>query len=530
MRTFLYFVLILFGFRYCSFGPYDPDLGWHLLGGAWMVNNGYLPRQDFINSFNPEWHDYHWLGQLLFYKIYNLGGYALLRLSFGLFVGYLFKVLLDLAALRTKRVMLSSFIITVVAALLIDQVASIRPQMISLLIIALTLRRLNQRATKWEPWYLFSLAVFLVNVHVYWVFVPFLWFLFRAAPRFYRKRSASAAYAWGGLALLSSAGFVSPYGLFVPRLELPYALMNYALIWEYMDIPDVLHRTIGEFKSAFAFKGLNFWILIVSLMLISRFINWRRFLADFGNGAAAIISFYLTIDSVKYTAIFAVLGIPFFVRQICAPIGRAILQSNLSLLTGTAGILPANEGAANSSAGKMPTVPVSPFAPLLNAIQILPAAGLLLFSIYVSISEFPLKESERIKNEDDLNIMYPIKACQGLASLQLKPKDPLTHVRLLTHFDYGGWCRWAIYQSHPELDYRVTTDNRTQTVPQEHYERGFDLYNMKRQWLETLKVWAPDAAIVSKSYPLAQFMALAPAFWQKSYEDGTYAVFIPVGK
>ncbi|MCB0318971.1 MAG: hypothetical protein KDD56_09455, partial [Bdellovibrionales bacterium] len=71
VQLILIIIATLSGLCFWSRPPYDPDLGWHLNGGAWILNNlsqgnnlnQALPSFDFINSFNPIWHDYHWLGQ-----------------------------------------------------------------------------------------------------------------------------------------------------------------------------------------------------------------------------------------------------------------------------------------------------------------------------------------------------------------------------------------------------------------------------------------------------------------------------------
>jgi hypothetical protein len=74
----------------------------------------------------------------------------------------------------------------------------------------------------------------------------------------------------------------------------------------------------------------------------------------------------------------------------------------------------------------------------------------------------------------------------------------------------------------------VTTDNRTQGFPGEHFERSFNLFGAKRDWLATLVEWRPDAAVVQKAYPLAQFMGLSPDRWRKIVEDREFVVFVPL--
>ena len=228
----LYCTAVLYGLTLWYHPAHDPDLGWHLAGGAWITDHHAIPLHDFINSFNQLWHDYHWLAQILIYKIYQVGGLEALRLALGVLMAYLCTLLLDIIWLSSPRrqpttVILAGFF---GAITLITHVTSVRPQMLSLCLVALAVRRLIQPATRWELPYLFALTVLLVNIHVYWAFIPFLWLLYRCVPRFTGGETFSAAYAWGGVALLALCGLVSPYGAIPYSFTPPFVCMNYALL------------------------------------------------------------------------------------------------------------------------------------------------------------------------------------------------------------------------------------------------------------------------------------------------------------
>jgi hypothetical protein len=76
-----------------------------------------------------------------------------------------------------------------------------------------------------------------------------------------------------------------------------------------------------------------------------------------------------------------------------------------------------------------------------------------------------------------------------------------------------------MYEAAPTLDIRVTTDNRTQGVPDEHCLDSFQLHNVKGSWLQTLDAWRPDAVVVALSFPLAQFLAFDKVRWELVHED-----------
>ena len=147
MRALVLLTITLLGLCFFDRPVHDPDLGWHLAGGYWISHKGALPQFDFINTFNPNWHDYHWLGQLLMYKLYAIGGYDLLYTFFGLVSVALLFVLSKIISLTTK-ISFSDLrlpLILVPSAYLLFDIASVRPQMIAITIIAAALLLLLYR-------------------------------------------------------------------------------------------------------------------------------------------------------------------------------------------------------------------------------------------------------------------------------------------------------------------------------------------------------------------------------------------------
>ena len=84
-----------------------------------------------------------------------------------------------------------------------------------------------------------------------------------------------------------------------------------------------------------------------------------------------------------------------------------------------------------------------------------------------------------------------------------------------------------MYLRDPRFDVRVTTDNRTQGVPEYHYVKSYDLFGLRNEWAQTLEFWNPEAAIVDKTYPLATYMALAKGRWKMVAQDNNFALFVP---
>ena len=473
-----YLFAIVLGLSFWGKGVSDPDLGWHLLGGAWIVTHGTLPSHDFINSFNSEWHDYHWLSQILLYVLYGAGGYDGLRIFFGLTVAYLFKVLLDILyiSIGRRKSVLFVEVFFVAAVLLMAHVTSVRPQVLAVLFVAVAVRRLLQAPRAYEVPLLVLLSILLTNIHVYWVFIPLSWGLFRSLPALLRSKGTLSG-SLGVLALLCASGLVSPYGV-----------QNYFLVWEYLSMPEQLLNSISEFKNSLAGGVYVSSILLLYLAILARVWNLRRALAKPGHAAGALIAFLLAVRSIKFITIFVLLGFPYVIRNA----GVAIRKYAPSMFHRDAAV-----------------------AKLVIWI-------VTLLSIWLSITRFPWISP----TGDELSSRYPIDGCKVLAHASQLSAERHGHIRVLTHFNHGGWCRWALYLESPNADFRVTTDGRTQHLPVEHFEKGFELYRLKQGWENTLAQWAPDVAVVPKDTALAQGLELL-GNWKIFYEDKHFKIFVP---
>jgi hypothetical protein len=64
----------------------DPDFGWHLRAGEWILSHHAVPRTDPFSSFGAgkPWCDYSWLFDIFFvllYRLFGLAGFALLEVA-----------------------------------------------------------------------------------------------------------------------------------------------------------------------------------------------------------------------------------------------------------------------------------------------------------------------------------------------------------------------------------------------------------------------------------------------------------------
>lgn len=493
LRVGLYLAALLCASSLWYYPTLDPDLGWHLLGGGWMNRYGGVPSEDFINAFNTSWHDYHWLYQKLIYRIYSLAGFDGLRLMLGIAMAFVAVLVVDLIIELTGGE--KHFDIAILAFLGVFSsfyhIVALRPQVFSLMFMLIALRRLMMQPVEYELPMLFFLCLLNVNMHVYWILIPCLWGIYRCLPRLLGKRAISAGYAWGGLIFLLSAGFLTPYAVGIGGVQESFLFVNFALLYDYLSMPAELAGRIGELRGGLCSAPIGVMLLLAALAVIVRAVDFKTDGVIAPHLVAALLGTYLLIKSVKFSSLFGALALPAIV-VLAIRLKREALQ-HLHLHSRLQGAV----------------------APALIIMTIC-------YGLYYSIRYFPPFQAEA--NVAYMRTFLPLDACSQIT--QLGVKESKQQVRVLTHFDHGGWCRWAMHEASPQSDIRVTADGRTQWVPPEHYMNTYALFELQPGWQKTLDGWKPDVVLVSKAFALAQMLPYLSDGWRKVYEDPGFELFL----
>ena len=141
----LFFILLFLGLFLMTLRPIaDPDFWWHLRTGQLIAQTQAIPLTDpfsFTNTGKP-WIAHEWLSELLFYGLYNLGGYGLLIFSFSILVTAAF-LLTYLSCPRESRPYVAGFSL-MLGAIATAPTWGVRPQMISLFFTSLFLYLLDR--------------------------------------------------------------------------------------------------------------------------------------------------------------------------------------------------------------------------------------------------------------------------------------------------------------------------------------------------------------------------------------------------
>lgn len=148
-----FLLLILFACR----KDVDYDLGFHLRAGQWILQNHAFPSKDtFTYTVNQnDYIDLHWLYQVGIYLLFGLTGYAGLSVMNILLILTVFS----LTVWRMRRTGCPDwalFFLVLPSVLCLEIRFIIRPEMVSWVLLAVTLLVLDSRWTKRANFLFFS--------------------------------------------------------------------------------------------------------------------------------------------------------------------------------------------------------------------------------------------------------------------------------------------------------------------------------------------------------------------------------------
>ncbi len=263
----------------------DLDLGWHLAGGLWILEQLQVPGRDFLASPGTTWIAYSWLAEVFFAAAYRIGGFETLQIIQFLLI-WLSVSLAYLASISnaaTLRQRYFAALITLAAVPLFAPFWHLRPQLLSVLFFGLLL--LWSRCGRLSFPRVLLVTLVWVNCHVFWPLA--------AATYLYGSRAALLRRFVGAMVLLA-AGLLSPYGI-----------QNIGVVAEYTFNHSAGYRLIKEFRPMSTELGFLFWYFValgaIAAYLCLRKSDWKWFLPAFVFFAAALFQR-------KYLPFFALSG------------------------------------------------------------------------------------------------------------------------------------------------------------------------------------------------------------------------------
>ena len=252
----------------------DPDLGWHLRTGEWIVQHHALPHVDVFSRFGAgrPWQAYSWLFELLLLKLYlwfHLDGVMIyMAVMLTAIAAAVYRMVSRLQPDFTKCAIITTAVMTGISRLYTP-----RPWLFTILFFVLEIDILMQarrtgasRRLLWLP----PLFAVWANIHIQ--FIDGLLVLGVAAcepllARWWTSRISrlSARSLWLTLGACVAAACINPYGAGIYKIA--YALASQ---------PGVLN-TVSEMRSLPFRSMTDFLLLFLALAAVGVMFRFRRF-------------------------------------------------------------------------------------------------------------------------------------------------------------------------------------------------------------------------------------------------------------
>lgn len=258
------------------------DLGRHLENGRLVFSQPDVLFKNFYSYTEPD-HDFinhHWLGGVIFYVVYLVGGFNLLSI---------FNILLALAVflsffkLAYKRAgFYLPAILSLPVILLFSERVEIRPEIFSYLFLALTwiILETGKLSTRRKLFILVPLFILWANIHIYF-FLGLALIAFKLAEKFLSQVFDGSNYDWK--VRLKNAWFKIKKDFFKFLLLVSVCLIT-PNHWRGLFYPFNILQSYGyqvaENKSIFFLQNLmlnynfNIFKLLLVLLLVGLAANW----------------------------------------------------------------------------------------------------------------------------------------------------------------------------------------------------------------------------------------------------------------
>lgn len=292
---------VLYAGLYCLFlvkayTCLDPDFGWHIMSGAYIVTHG-VPRHDLYSYTATQfpWINHEWFTDVINYGIFHfLGGYTVLAIVYA----FLWTFALWIVGHQTRH----RFIV-LLAGLAILPFSGVRTITWTALFFAVLIRVMASANRRWSHSWLPPLIILVwANMHGSFVLgVGYVWWYF-----LWNHQNRRRAIITTVLATLAS-------------LANPYGIGLYVEVFRTMSDP-TLHSRINEWRSFNLSIGAG---LIVGLWfgfsLMRRIPVWKR-IVNF-----ELILLIMALSSERHTVPLMIYSIPGIATMMSkAPVTRSI--------------------------------------------------------------------------------------------------------------------------------------------------------------------------------------------------------------
>jgi hypothetical protein len=481
-------VIVLFVglFAMAARTPVDTDMWWHLGAGRAIVTTGHIP---FVDEFSftargTPWVDVQWLAQVGMYLARQLGGDALLALLVAALVVVTFTFVYPQ---MTGAPFLRAFII-VLAATASSVIWSPRPQMLSLVLLAVT--SYIAHLFKWRRvnrlWVLIPVFVLWGNVHGGYALGLMLIACVIAGEALNRVMGRGAlpeVLTWREIGVLAGVGALSGLALLVN----PYGFGTWALPFRTVSIK-TLQGFIQEWASP-DFHNLYeqpvLWLLFALLAVTG--LARRRW--DWTDLVLVVVFGYSAFLARRNIAPFAVVIAPVLARRAQLVVESASAQIKL----------PASARQELNPA----------LTAVLNWLIVALVVAAALIKCAVALSPQMIDKGQRQA--------APVQAVEWLKTASPRPPGPM-----FNSYNWGGYLIWAL------PDEPVFADGRTD-VYGEFLLDYVKVMFVRPGWQAVLDRYGIRLALTERDSFLSAVLEMQPQ-WRQVYADDQAVIWAREGQ
>jgi hypothetical protein len=483
-------ILLLMIFLAASRSSVDSDLWWHLQSGRVMTETGHPLLTDTF-SYTREgqtWVNHSWLGEVVLYGLYQLGGWTALSAWMGL-MAVLVAVFLWLQTSGPAYVK-AGFILF--ASVVCAPLWTPRPQFFSLVFLAFLAWLVNRWLTKggWTIWIVLPLFILWSNLHG--GFVMGILYLIACAAGLALdavlcegiERRLSARNA-GILLAMASGGYlaaaVNPNGY---RMWLiPFQTVSVG----------ILRQFIQEWSSP-DFHSIESWPFALFIVLMIFCLSRQKGRTPFKQILPSILFILMGLYARRNMAAAAIVGILVMMEA----------WNSMPVNDFFAQLVPVSWFDGINNYRKSQKQLTEPQKKWLNLAMV----GLMGMACFVKLAAV---------GYPGLVDIYEARFFPSKAVTYMQDHAPIQSGRLFNSYNWGGYLIWK----DPET--KVYVDGRTDLFGDEILGEWMTITQAGNGWQGLLAKWKVTRIIIEPNRPLAA--ALPSAGWVEQYRDTQAVVF-----
>lgn len=461
--------------------PGDPDLGWHLRNGAELLSKFDLFSGDIYSwtMYGYPWVPHEWLADMLMAIINNYFGLWGLVVIFTSLITYLFYFAAGI--FRTDKI--TQAIVAIMALTVSYNVIGIRPQMITLLGVAILLYLLFKirdqgadQLIKWLP----ALMLLWANLHGGFsiAFIIIITFLIAELVRIILLGKTKPNHAIGKVLSINQIKSISIFtGLgFLATMINPNGWRVYWEIYQTFSDRSILN-TISEWIGVTLYHPASYNLAILALIILGLLVI-NKFKVDLTKLILVSIIFYFSVSAWRHVPIFAIVALPLLTEQFSYAVDEGL------------GVF-----------SKIIWMPVLIFAMILS----------LGYNYYIGAGA-GLKNDQAYANYTG----YPYGAVEYM-------KHHYVGDKLLNEYNWGGYLIWKYPEEKVFIDGRMAI---WKWKGVEIFAESKRLLGGHQQTvLDGLAKWDIDHILTTPVHPINAILKNQEN-WQQAYTDKTATVWV----